>query len=99
MYNCKGMTAFTVNVGLSTVTGISMAPYVQYSMVRQLTGSSLFLSGIGTAHASVFVGAGAPLGTSLCQVSFVPLYGSMGFQLAAGGATAVVSIIQGLSIP
>lgn len=97
MYESKGMTAFTMNVGLSTVTGVSMAPFVVYTQMRQMTGASLFLSGIGTAHASMFVGGGAPLGISLGIGTWTQLNGPAGFQLAAGGASAVVSVIQGLS--
>lgn len=98
MYDgARGVTMYTVNVGLSTVTGISTAPFVLYSLVRQISGTSLFMSGIGTAHASMFVGGGVPLGTSLCSLLFVPINGPAAFQFAAGGASAVVSVIQGLS--
>ena len=97
MSDAKGMTAFTMNVGLSTVTGVSMLPFVLSTQLRQMTGTSLFISGIGTAHASMFVGGGAPLGISLGLATWTKIDGPAGFQLAAGGATAIVSVIQELT--
>lgn len=88
-----GITTQSLNVGLSTVAGLSMMPNVVFTQFRQMAGTTLVVGAIGTAHASMFV-AGAALSASLFD--WTKIDGPSAIQFAAGGATATVAIIQGL---
>lgn len=96
MLDAQGITTFNGFIGSDLARGFTGAANVVYSQIRHIAGGTLFigLQSVTGGTTLAAVGAVLPVGTA---TDWTTIWGPAGFQLAAGGATAAVTVIQGLS--
>jgi len=101
VWGIYGITTQVVNVGLSTVSGLTAAPNVIGNKFRHISGGSLLVGGFGGGSS---LKAGATLFADVINTGFlmptamnpVEVDGPAPLAFAAVGATAVVHVIRQL---
>lgn len=90
-----GITTYPVVLAAGAIQGFSMAPAIVWSQIRQISGGSLVVGSISITGGSTLAAVGALVPTgAVCPTE---IKGPAGFALAAVGATAVGTVIQGVS--